>query len=382
MRLLHVTDTFLPKIGGAEIAIDQLARAMLAGGVDCGVLAPRPREARGPEIRTPYPLWRFYPPISSQWAGWWIRRHIASIEREVGHFDVLVGHHAFPPGYACVRYALARRTPVIIYPRGGDIYEMSRFRKKPAAWRKLSWALSQCAAIVCASEAMEEVVTQIVGPKAAAGRIVRIPNGVNLQELTADASGAAVAADARLAAPFILGLGRAIKRKGFDLLIDAFAKASPAGWRLVIAGDGRELDALKTRAAPLGDRVVFTGMVEGADKRWLLQNCRFMAAPSLEESFGNVALEAMACGRPVIASRASGFAEIVQDGVNGRLVDVGSIDSLAEALADYTARPLEAQCAAARRTADQFAWDAIAGRWVDLATQVRDSNFVAQCGTS
>src|SRR5205807_3760146 len=58
MRVVHVTDTFLPKVGGAEIAIDQLVRAMSRLGDQCSVLAQRPRGLRA-EIETTYPLWRF-----------------------------------------------------------------------------------------------------------------------------------------------------------------------------------------------------------------------------------------------------------------------------------------------------------------------------------
>jgi 1,4-alpha-glucan branching enzyme len=263
-----------------------------------------------------------------------------------------------------------------VYPRGGDIYEVSRFRRKPGAWRKLTAALATASAVVCASGAMEGLVREIIGLSAAEGRLARIPNGVNVDELRGDASASRFAADARLAGrPFVLGLGRAIRRKGFDLLIEAFGSvtsSSPSSdWKLVIAGDGRELEALRAQAGPLGERVVFTGLVRDADKRWLLQNCRFMAAPSREESFGNVALEAMACGRPVIASRASGFAEIVRDGVNGRLVEVGSVDALAAALRDYMSRELVDEGRAALATAQAFAWPTIARRYVELIERVR-----------
>src|SRR5947209_11387593 len=80
MRIVHVTDTFLPKIGGAEIAIDQLVRAMTTAGHDCTVVAQRPRGLKM-EIDVPYRLRRFHNPRSSLWAGWWIERHLASICR-------------------------------------------------------------------------------------------------------------------------------------------------------------------------------------------------------------------------------------------------------------------------------------------------------------
>jgi glycosyltransferase involved in cell wall biosynthesis len=370
MRILHVTDTFLPKIGGAEIAIDQLVLAMSDAGDQCAVVAQRPR-GLGREIDTPYPLFRYLNPRSSLWAGWWIERRLEWINREIGPFDGVIGHHAFPPGYAAVRFAQRQGIPCIVYPRGGDIYEVSRFRRKKHAWRKLTWALSHASAVVCASEAMEQIVRAIIGASAAGGRIVRIPNGVNVEEMRQDASASRFSVDKNYRAPFVLGLGRLIRRKGFHLLLDAFASAAMPGWKLVIAGDGRELDALRAQAHPLGDRVLFTGLVGGPDKRWLLQNCRFMAAPSLEESFGNVALEAMACGKPVVASQASGFAEIVRDGQNGRLIDVARVDSLRQALETYASADLRAESGRALETARAFSWSTIAGKYRELVTRLQ-----------
>jgi glycosyltransferase involved in cell wall biosynthesis len=119
--------------------------------------------------------------------------------------------------------------------------------------------------------------------------------------------------------------------------------------------------------------VLFAGMVEGTDKRWLLQHCRFMAAPSIEESFGNVALEAMACGKPVLASKASGFAEIVKDRMNGRLVEVGDVPSLSDALREMMSADLTAPSTAASDTAQDFAWTSIAQRYDELARSLQSS---------
>lgn len=365
MRIVHVTDTFLPKIGGAEIAIDQLVRAMNAAGEQCTVLAQSPRGMSG-KIETPYPLMRFPNPRSSLWAGWWIEQHLKRMEKRHGAADLFIGHHAFPPGYACVKYAAARGVPSIVYPRGGDIYEVSRFRRKRLAWGKLTWALTHASAIVCASAPMEQIVREIIGDRAAEGRLERIPNGVNTADLMANASTSRFAVDTRFKAPFILGLGRLIHRKGFHLLIEAFGSLPASDWKLVIAGEGRELDRLKKLADPLGDRILFTGLVEGVDKRWLLQHCRFMAAPSLEESFGNVALESMACGKPVIASRASGFAEIVRDEENGRLVNVGDVAALRDTIQSMCRIDLTAQSLAAHRTAEEFSWAAVTVKYRNL----------------
>jgi glycosyltransferase involved in cell wall biosynthesis len=370
MRIAHVTDTFLPKIGGAEIAIDQLVQAMRRAGDACSVLAQSPRHA-GAEIVREYPLLRFPNPRSGLWAGAWIEFHLKQLAKRNGPFDIVIGHHAFPPGYACVKYAQKHHIPSIVYPRGGDIYEVSRFRRKKLAWRRLTWALTHASAVVCASAAMEAMVRAIIGNPAADGRIELIPNGVNLADLRTDARASSFASDVRLTRPFVLALGRMIKRKGFHVLLDAFSAISPKDRPLlVIAGEGREIDALKQQAAPLGDRVLFTGLVENADKRWLLQNCQFMVAPSLEESFGNVALEAMACGKPVIASRASGFAEIVTDQENGRLVPVGDVDALRASIEEMLAADLRVYGQAANTAAEKFSWDRIAARYHQLIAKL------------
>jgi glycosyltransferase involved in cell wall biosynthesis len=366
MRILHVTDTFLPKVGGAEIAIDQLIRAMTNQGADCTLLAQINR-GYTTKVETPYPLHRFRSLQSSRWAGWWIRKHIQRLERHAGRpFDVLIGHHAFPPGYACVQHARRTGKLAIVYPRGGDIYDVSRFRKKPAAWRKLTTALTNANAVVCASQAMEELVQRIIAP-APHNHLIRIPNGVNIEDLQADSTASRFATDPQYQKPFILALGRTIRRKGFHLLIEAFTQlptSSPIN--LVIAGEGRDLENLKSQASTHATRILFPGLVQNADKRYLLQHCRFMAAPSLEESFGNVALEAMACAKPVIASNASGFAEIIQDHQNGRLVEAGNVQALTTALADYINRDLTNESQHAQQTAQAFSWPTIAQKYLDL----------------
>jgi glycosyltransferase involved in cell wall biosynthesis len=377
MRILHVTDTFLPKVGGAEIAIDQLIRAMTNQGADCTLLAQINRGYNS-KVETPYPLHRFRSPQSSRWAGWWIRKHIQRLERDAGQpFDVLIGHHAFPPGYACVQHARRTHKLAIVYPRGGDIYEVSRFRKKPAAWGKLTTALTQANAVICASHAMEELVQQIISP-APHDHLTRISNGVNIQDLNQDATTSRFATDPQYQNPYILALGRTIRRKGFHLLIESFTQLlnspSPHPINLVIAGEGKDLDTLKQQALPLKNRILFPGLVQNADKRYLLQHCRFMAAPSLEESFGNVALEAMACGKPVIASNASGFAEIVQDQINGRLVPAGNVQTLTSALRDYITSDLTEQSKAAQRTAQAFSWPTIARKYLDLIHSLKSSS--------
>lgn len=167
-----------------------------------------------------------------------------------------------------------------------------------------------------------------------------IPNGIRTQalaeihDLKEDAGGEVVAGF----------LGRLqIEDKGLDLLLLALARLGEAAKiRLEIAGGPPEkAESLRVRAADLGlaDRVRFLGEV--ADAATALARWDLLVLPSRREGFGLVLVEAMAAGRPVVASRAGGIPEVVEDGVTGLLVPTEDVQALAEALHRMAASPGE-----------------------------------------
>jgi N-acetyl-alpha-D-glucosaminyl L-malate synthase BshA len=101
--------------------------------------------------------------------------------------------------------------------------------------------------------------------------------------------------------------------------------------RLVLVGDGPDLPRARVRVEELGirDRVVFLG--EYTPVQELLSCSDLFLLPSRSESFGLAALEAMACGSPVVASRVGGLPEVVIDGETGYLCEAGDIDEMAAA---------------------------------------------------
>ena len=100
---------------------------------------------------------------------------------------------------------------------------------------------------------------------------------------------------------------------------------------MLIAGEGEERAALEERARQLGlARARFLGLRD--DKAELLAACDALVLPSRKEGLGVAALEAMACGRPVLASRVGGLAETVVDGETGLLVAPEDPEALAEAI--------------------------------------------------
>jgi len=115
-------------------------------------------------------------------------------------------------------------------------------------------------------------------------------------------------------------------------VVEVFARLAeriPA--RLVLVGDGPERPRAEGRARELGveDRTTFLGKHASVDE--LLACADLFLLPSESESFGLAALEAMACGCPVVASRAGGIPEVVEDGRGGLLFPVGDVEAMGEA---------------------------------------------------
>lgn len=138
--------------------------------------------------------------------------------------------------------------------------------------------------------------------------------------------------------PYLFASGRLTPVKGFDLLIDAFSKvaAKASSLDLVIAGSGEEKERLTQLITRLGlaDRVHLIGRVSSEDIVKLLNGCEFAVVPSRNESFGIVALEAMAAGKAVLATRVGGLPEFLFEPVN-QLVE-STVQGLAEGLGKWT----------------------------------------------
>ena len=141
-------------------------------------------------------------------------------------------------------------------------------------------------------------------------------------------------------------------------VIETFARVSRAlPARLLMIGDGPERSAAEFLAMRLGvgDRVDFVGKQENVNE--LLALSDLMLMPSEMESFGLAALEAMACRVPAVATRVGGVPELIEDGVNGLLYEIGDVDGMAAGAISILSDPalLERLSTAARRTAqDHF----------------------------
>ena len=132
-------------------------------------------------------------------------------------------------------------------------------------------------------------------------------------------------------------LGRVVMEKGLDVFSDAVqaARARGVALKVLVIGDGPARPYFEQR---LPD-AVFTGQLTGAELATALASADLFLNPSVTEAFGNVTLEAMACGLPVIAAAASGTTSLVRDGDTGTLVEPTDIAAYADALQAYAADP-------------------------------------------
>jgi phosphatidylinositol alpha-1,6-mannosyltransferase len=168
--------------------------------------------------------------------------------------------------------------------------------------------------------------------------------------------------------PRVLFVGRLVKRKGADLLLDAFAPllSSFPGLRLDIVGDGPEMGALRNQASELGidGAVDFHGALYGRELWEQYAHASFLVMPSRSskddvEGFGTVFLEAGVFGVPSVGTRTGGIPEAVIDGVTGKLVNADDVEGLREVLVELLNNPLERQSLGegAKERAQAFNWD-------------------------
>jgi phosphatidylinositol alpha 1,6-mannosyltransferase len=159
--------------------------------------------------------------------------------------------------------------------------------------------------------------------------------------------------------PVIAFLGRLVMEKGLDVFADSIDQLRRRGVRhdVMVIGEGPAGDWFKPR---LPD-AKFVGFQGGTDLARAVASCDILFNPSVTETFGNVTLEAMACGLPVVAARATGSSSIVKHQTTGYLVEPGQITNFADRLQSYCEQPelRIAHGAAALLESQKYEWDAI-----------------------
>jgi glycosyltransferase involved in cell wall biosynthesis len=154
-------------------------------------------------------------------------------------------------------------------------------------------------------------------------------------------------------------LGRLVMEKGLDVFSDTVAELRGRGvaHKVLVVGEGPARGWFAERVP----EAVFTGIQTGSELGRAVASMDVLLNPSVTETFGNVTLEAMASGVPVIAARATGSTSLVADGETGRLIEPGAIAGFADAIAAYAAEPglRRAHGLAGEARSRAYSWDAI-----------------------
>jgi len=155
-------------------------------------------------------------------------------------------------------------------------------------------------------------------------------------------------------------LGVVTRDKGSFDLVRAMERLWARGVKAYLVIAGPVVDEFRRFYATLSPstraRIVLTGPVQGQDKWDLLTATTVLALPSRIDSFGIVYLEAWAYGKPVVGARAGGVPDVIEDGMDGRLVRFGDVDNLAAVLSELLADPLRAQAMGERGRTKVEAW--------------------------
>ena len=196
------------------------------------------------------------------------------------------------------------------------------------------------------------------------GEFEIVPNGIDVGRFSAPRPTPELMEDAQ---HHVLYVGRLEPRKGVETLIRAMPSVTQHdshAWLLVV-GDGPERPALEELARRLDARVRFAGRVDDDQLPGYVQAADIVCSPALGgESFGIVLLEAMACGKAIVASRIDGYAELLAPAGCARFFNPGDVDGLARELASLLGSAEQRDQLGQRgaATAPAFDSDAIAGR--------------------
>jgi teichuronic acid biosynthesis glycosyltransferase TuaC len=330
---------------------------LVARWSSAGKLAAVPRRDRIAGIAVTHPRTVFLPRLAHVTWGPLYAASIAPIMRRYrGKIDVVLGSWAYPDGFAAVVAASVIGVPCVVKLHGSDINVIA---KLPGPRRLTGWALARADGVVAVSRALAGEAIEL---GARPDRVTVVMNGVD-GELFRPADRAAARAELGLpAGPLALYVGNLKDVKGVQDLAPAWARVlrEVPEATLVLVGDGPLRGELAAAVAPYGERVKMIAAQPLAQVPRYMAACDVLVLASHNEGTPNVVLEALACGRRVVATAVGGIPDLLADARLGALVPARDSEALGVALAHALRTPYDPDLVA--RLGSRGGWDASAAQ--------------------
>ncbi|KIL38915.1 glycosyl transferase [Gordoniibacillus kamchatkensis] len=365
MRIALFTDTFPPDVNGVAKTLERWVRYLERRGAECKVFAPQKDES---DTLDSLSVERFYSiPFALYPECRFTIPNPLQLSRTFKSFRPSLVHVATPFNLGLLgnRFALKHGIPLVAsYHTNFDQY--LPFYKiqwiEPILWRYMHWFHQGCRKVYVPSR----TTLDYLAAKGFAGLEIW-SRGVDTDRFRphVDKSEVLPKYGVDPAKFVVLYVGRIAGEKNIDVLLDVIGALPDALRRnahFILAGDGPLFQMLSEQYK--GGNISFLGYVEGKALADLYAASDVFLFPSEHETFGNVVLEAMASGTPVVGARAGGVKDIVQHGTTGFLCEPGDIAAYVEAVCLLYEQPelRRAMALSGREYSLRQSWDAIFAR--------------------
>lgn len=271
-----------------------------------------------------HPRYFLLPKVAMPSHGWSMYRSSLALLRTLDTalpIEVIDAHYVYPDGFAAALLASHLRKPLVITGRGSDVNRFANFRTiRPF----LRFALQRADGVIAVCSDLRDAMVRLGAPP---GKIQVIPNGVDSRKFYPVEKSEARKSVGLPEKKVILSVAGLTPNKGVDFLIRALhmlsARRRAHDALLVVVGSGDDRKKLEKLASDLNvrDRIVFAGSVPHHELfRWY-SAADVCCLASRQEGWPNVILESMACGTPVVATKAGAAPEIIRNGELGLLTE-------------------------------------------------------------
>ncbi len=351
MKIALLSEKYTPDLGGLAISVGRLGHLLADAGHEVRVFAPAPSTALRADLgllpsecrtltHSGVRVTRFgaHKRVDDTLVDWF---ELIVEEHRREPFDLLQGYFLPQAGFVTVYAGKYLNLPSVVSIRGNDI-ERAAF--DPSRFSHVMYALQNANVVTTNATELARKAKAFVERE-----IVLIPNGIDTErfkpmprnEALVEALGMGKTKEERAVMGFV---GELREKKGLQALLDAYAqinKARPTTLLIVgeiRAGEDRQVFD-EFRGAHPDSHIIVTGYVAHEDLPAYYALVDVFVHPSLRDGVPNAVLEAMACGKTVVATAVGGVTDVIEDGVNGMLVPVHEAGYLEAAIAEALDQP-------------------------------------------